>query len=453
MRLCTYALLLSLLTIGCVAGDGDPADDVGTAEQGLTEIRIDARALLAVGITQVSLEASGQSQDLVLNPATGTYDGTLILPAGAHSLLARAFADGTLVGASNPIAVTVQSGQVTRVVMHILDLTGSAPPLYGPILDSLVFPTTAQATVPVTFSSSVIAPAGDPVTYAWSSSCADSTFTAPASASTAWSKAAQGSCTLTMVATSNGLSLVQSFEVVVFPAGSGSGAVDASAQFVTAPSLFLAFPEVGCYVAPGGNSSCPSTLTSPSVSSYSANVTSWGGSSPGTLTLSDNCGGRFGTSYSSPESRSGVWLPPVGAGVCILTATAVNGDGLVATLTAAVLVRAGTPSTAQPPSIFGQVFPSVNCVFASDSGPTDCGAIPAGSPLTIFGSVSWADGYPESVTLVDSCGGSLVPPNNAYSFSSPWNLATLPGQICTLTVRATNLQGGTSEASVQYHLQ
>jgi hypothetical protein len=454
MRLCTWSLLMSLLVIGCTARLDDPADDASTNEQGLTELRIDARALLAVGITQVTVAAGGQAQDLVLNPATGTYDGTMILPAGPQSLLAQAFSGATLVGASNPAAVTVQAGLVTHVVMHILDLTGSAPPLYGPILDSLVFPTTAQAMAPVTFAASVVAPAGDPVTYAWSSSCDDATFSAPASATTNWSKAAQGSCTITMIATSNGFSVAQSFEIVVFPPGSGSGAVDVSGLFVTAPSLFLAFPEVGCFISPGGNSSCAGSLASPNVSSYSVSVTSWGGSTPSALTLSDNCGGRFGTSYTSPESRSGFWMPPLGAGVCILTATAVNSDGLAATLTAAILVRAGTQATAQPPSIFGQLFPGPTCIFATGlPDPTDCGSIPAGTPMTLFGNISWADGYPDSVTLLDDCGGGLVPPSNAFNFGSPWNLPNLPGQLCTVTIRATNLQGGMSQASAQYHLQ
>src|SRR5262249_44934508 len=154
---------------------------------------------------------------------------------------------------------------------------------------------------------------------------------------------------------------------------------------------------------------------------------------PGSLTLSDNCGGRFGTSYTNPDNRSGAWLPPLGAGVCILTATAVNGDGITTTLSAAILVHAGTPATAQPPSIFGQVYNGFNCTLDSSApGPIDCGPILPGTTMYMYGSVSWADGQPQDVTLVDDCGGSgLIPPSNAYNFNSPWNLPSLPGQICT----------------------
>ena len=437
-----------------MTAEEDPADDVAETAQGLTEIRIDARSLLDAGITRVTLEAGAQAEDLVLNPATGTYDGTLLLPAGPRSLVARAFAGAALVGASNPSVVDVQSGLVTRVVMRILDLTGSAPPLYGPILDSLVFPATAQAMAPVAFTAAVVAPAGDPVTYAWSSSCADSTFSAPAAATTSWSKAAQGSCTITMLATSNGLSIAQSFQMVVFAAGSASGAIDASALFINAPSLYLAFPATGCFIAPGGNASCAVPTASPSVTSVDVSVTSWGGSTAGAITLSDNCGGRFGTLNTSPDYRSSAWLPPLGAGLCILTASAVSADGIVTTLSAAILVRAGTPSTAQPPSFYGQMFPGPSCNFDSGSPtPTDCGPIPAGMQMSLFGSIYWADGIPESVTLLDDCNGGLTPPSSLYNFNSVWSLPSAPGQICTLTVRATSLQGSTSEASVRYHLQ
>jgi hypothetical protein len=455
LRLCTSALLLSLLATACMTDEADPADDGGAAHQGRTEFRIDARTLRDANITHVTVEGGGQSQDLVLNYATNTYDGTMLLPAGPQSLVARAFSGPTLVGASNPAGVTVQAGQVLHVDMRILDLTGSAPPVYGPILDSLAFPTTAQVGTPVTFTASVVAPVGDPVTYGWSSTCSDSMFSTPTAATTSWSKAAQGACTITLSATSNGYGISQNFGIVVFPAGSGSGGVDVSASFIAAPSLYFSLPEASCYIGPdGGNSSCYVAMASPSVASYNVNVTSWGGSTPGSLTVSDTCGGHFGTAYNNPENQSGYWLPPVGAGVCILTANAVNGDGIVSTLSAAILVRAGTPATAQPPSIFGQMSPGPFCVFDSNSPmPTDCGAIPAGMQMVLYSGLSWADGHPGSVTLLDDCNGSPTQPSNSYNFTSLWSLPSAPGQICTLTVRGTSLQGSTKEASVRYHLQ
>jgi hypothetical protein len=436
--------------------DGDPAGDLNQRDQGLTEISLDARALLDAGITRVTLEASGQSQDLTLNQSTNTYDGALLLPAGSHSLRAQAYAGTQLVGASNPMNVEVQTGQVLRVLMRILDLRGSAPPVYGPILDAVVAPASTQATSPASFVSSIVAPGGDPVTYAWSSSCGDSGFSAPTSATTSWSKPTPGSCTISLVATSNGISIAHSFEIVVFPVGSASGAVDVSASFISSPTIYfsLSFGDQGCYIQPGSNASCPGAVSSPSAVFYSAGIGDWGGSTPGPITLSDSCGGRFGTTDVGPHSRSGSWLPPVGAGVCILTATAVSDDGVVGTASAAILVRAGTPATSQPPAITGQLYPGPICVLDSNvPSPSNCGAIPAGTQLSVYGNVSWADGLPGSVVLLDNCNGGLVSPTNANYFNSLWNLPSQPGQTCSLTVRATSLQGSTSETTVQYQLQ
>jgi hypothetical protein len=163
------------------------------------------------------VESGTQSQDLMLNPATGTFDGTLTLPPGMQILVARAFSNDTLVGQSPPTPVDIQAGTVTVVMIRILDLTPEAPPLYGPIFDALSHPTSAEAGSPVTFMISVVAPAGDPVSYSWTSDCSDSTFSVQA-ATTNWSKATKGTCSIRVVATSNGQSVMQSFVIVVFAA-------------------------------------------------------------------------------------------------------------------------------------------------------------------------------------------------------------------------------------------
>src|SRR5262249_37447330 len=156
-----------------------------------------------------TLAAAGQSQDLVQNFTTGTFDGTLILPAGTQSLVASAFSGDTLVGQSQPVSVDVQPGVVTRVTVRILDLTTDTP-IYGPIVDSLSLPTTTEAGTHVTFAISVVAPLGDPVSYSWTSDCPDSAFSTPDAAATGWSKPTQGACNITVTATSNGFSVAQS---------------------------------------------------------------------------------------------------------------------------------------------------------------------------------------------------------------------------------------------------
>ena len=445
MRVWICSLIASVIAVGCATA----SQETPLTNQGVAEVRVDAAQLLSAGITRVTVDGAGQSQDLTLNATTGTYDSTLFLPSGSQSLVASAFASGTLVAQSRPTSVDVQAGAVTRIVIRILDLSIQGPPVYGPIIDSLSFPTTTQAGAAATFAISVIAPASDPVTYAWSSDCADATFSAPDAATTSWTKAAQGTCTVTVVVTSNGFSASQSFGIVVFPAGSGSGAVAVNGVLVTAPAIFLSLSGAGCFVAPGGNASCPLTIASPSATSYQLSVASWGGSDPGTLDLSDNCGGRFGISSRDPSGRFGFWLPPVGGGLCILTAHAVSSDGLASTLTAAVLTHPGTPATAQPPQIGLAVFGT--CFTTAPGAPVDCGSIPGGTQQSLFGSVGWADGFPGSLTINDDCVGPQPDPTSTSFFSALWTTPTAPG-TCTITVRATDLEGVATDAVARYQV-
>lgn len=438
-------LIVAVLMVGCATANTQPGND----HLGVAELHVDARPLLTVPITRVSVEFGGQTQDLVLNFNTGTFDGVLFLPAGTQSLVARAFGNDLLVGQSQPATVQVTPGVTTRVLLRILDVTGTPGALYGPILDSVSFPTTTSAGTPVTFSVSAIAPKGDPVTYAWSSDCADSAFTAPTAATTGWSKAAQGPCTITVLAMSNGFTVGQSFGIVVFPAGASIGAADVSATFIASPTMFLSLGSLGCFVQQGGNGSCAGKIASPDVSFYQASVQSWGGSTPGTLDLSDSCGGRFGTSSRDSSSVSGFWLPPVGGGLCLLTMHAVSGDGLSATLTAAGLTRPGTAPTARPP----QPQVSLNGCPLSGTLPPDCGLFPAGGQNFLFGSVNWDNGHPGSVTISDDCAGAQPDPDNpGSSFQVSWQTPNTPGTLCTTTLRATNLEGVTTEVLAFYHL-
>lgn len=449
VRACICTLIISVLAVGCITGHPDV---LGTDRRGVAELRVDAGPLLAASITRVTIEAADQTQDLALNPATGTFDGTLFLPAGTQSLVARAFAGDMLVGQSQPTAVAVTAGAITRVLLRILDVTGSPAQVFGPILDSLSFPTTTDAGTTVTFAISVVAPLGDPVTYAWSSDCMDATFTAPSAPTTGWSKAAQGTCTITVTATSNGFTIAQSFGIVVFPAGANFGVVDVSTTFITAPSLVLGIGAAQCGVGLLSDGSCPRTFASPTASDYFVSVFSWGGSTPGTFDVSDSCGGRFGLSSRGTDGVRGSWLPPVGGGLCFLTAHAVNGDGLAATVTAAVLTHPGTAATARPPLPIAGLLTSFSCTFGSSASPTDCGTFQTGSQISIGGQVFWDDGHPGSVTITDDCVGPRPDVSDTSFFSDSWLAPNMPGATCTTTVHATNLEGVSTEVATRYHL-
>jgi hypothetical protein len=179
-------------------------------------------------------------------------------------------------------------------------------------------------------------------------------------------------------------------------------------------------------------------------------VFSWGGSTPGTIDISDNCGGRFGTSLRFIGDVNGFWLPPVGGGLCFVTAHAVNGDGLSATVTAAVVTHPGTAATARPPQPSAQF---VNlCSFGNSASPSDCGTVQIGNQLSLFATVFWDDGFPDSVTITDDCVGPRPDVIDTSFFSISWLASGIPGATCTTTMRATNLQGVSTEIAARYHL-
>lgn len=336
MRAFLSIVFLSVLAFGCTTSTGDRvADD----RQGIAELRVEAGPLAVAGVTRVTVEAGGVSQELVFNDSDSAYEGTLILPAGTATLVARAFNGDALVGQSQPTSVDITSDTVTRVFLQILDLRQSGPPPFGPIFDSLSFPTTVATGAMATLAISVIAPAGDPVTYAWASDCSDGTFTASDAATTGWSRPTQGVCNFMVVATSNGVSLTRNFAIVVLPA-SDSGAVDVSAGFVFAPSIAFQILGAGCF-ALDRDASCPTPIASPTRVQYSLSVFSWN-HLPGTFTVSDNCGGTFFPAFQGGDFVNGQWLPPVTAGICLITARAVNGPGAAAVRGAAIIVQAGT---------------------------------------------------------------------------------------------------------------
>jgi hypothetical protein len=336
--------------------------------------------------------------------------------------------------------------------LRIIDVTVEVPN-FGPIFDSLTFPTTAQIGTPATFAISVVAPVGEPVSYGWTADCASSTFGAPDAATTSWSSTAEGSCRIDVVATSHGISLSKSFFIVVFPAGALNGAVDVSGLFVSAPVLELQLDAVRCDVVTGtANSSCADTIASPSTSTFRLNPFGWGVSTPGMLELSDNCGGRFGTTFRNSDLLQGVWLPPAAGGLCLVTGRAINGDGAVGTITAAVLVRPGTLATSQVPQLSVSLGTDLSgCNFNNNdpSTPLNCGAGSAGSVASVFVGVNWLDGIPDSLEVSDNCGGGPFQASNINLFRS-WVIAGGFGTICTVTARAVSLQGVEGTATGQF---
>lgn len=337
MRVCVFIFSMCMFAAGCVASATQPDE-----RRGMAEIRIEPGTLQAASITLMTVEVDGVSQELTFNPSTGTFSASLFLPVGPHALVGRAFSDDTLIGQSQTVPVQITTASVTRVELRILDLTGGGPRLYGPLFDSLTFPTSVQAQQSASFTISVFAPGGDPVIYAWTSDCADSVFSTTSAATTTWSKPTAGSCTIHVTATSGGFSLSRAFSIVVFPPGSGDGAADVTGKFVAAPRMNLFFFDLGCSVSPGDNESCSATISAPTVTLFRAFVFDWGGSTPGPFEVSDSCGGVFGDNVTQPDTIFRFWQPPLAGGLCIITVRATSTDGVAGVLTTALVTLPGT---------------------------------------------------------------------------------------------------------------
>ena len=431
--------------------------ETGSDQQGIAELHVDAHSLIASEVTRVTVNTGGQTTDLTFNPRTGTFDAELLLTAGTQTLTAQAFAGDTLVGASNPTPVVVTDGAITRVVLRILDLTTGPPQVFGPIFDSISFPTTTEVNTSVTFAISVIAPLGDPVTYAWTSDCADGTFTPPDAATTQFSKPTTGACAVSVTATSNGFSVAQSFVIAVFAAGATSGALQINTAFISPPTLQISLPELQCSQSSdfiGFNSSCQNAVASPSVFNYNASVVSWNGSDPGTIDVTDNCGGSVGISSGGSNDLSGFWLPPAAGGTCIITARAVDADGLVTVESLAVLARPGTaPVVTSNPSVFAEY--DTGCVFSNSTFPSFCGSFSVGFTRTMFYEVFLFDGHPGRTTLTDTCAGPQrlpITPNGSFNSINWTEPAPGGGRSCTTTMRATTLEGAVTEVAATRQL-
>lgn len=444
------ATAAALLAAGCVGAESPATDDTGTIE-----VRLITPQAGAFELTRVSLETdTGVSADLTRNPQSGQFAGTVLLPAGMHELTARAFIDAELVGVSNPVPADVQAGGVTLVMIQILDVTGGNQPDFGPILASLSHPTSTTAGAEVLFAASVIDPDGAPVSFDWSDDCGDATFSAPQAAQTGWSKLGPGTCRVTLVASSEGVSITNSFSIVVFQAGANQGAIEVVTEFISAPTptLQLAVGNSLCITSPfSGDASCPTVFASPQFASVFV-PHQWQNGTPGTATLSDDCGGSVGVTSQDSFSLQANWLPPVEGGVCRLTVRAINGQGVVGELSMAVVVLAGTPrQPAAPPTLFADLFPAsgASCSAAGGGPASVCGFTLAGSTQFLQASVFWNDGLPGSVAFTDGCGGVFAgdtgSPGSGF-FLREWTAPAANFQLCPITVTATNLEGQSTSA-------
>lgn len=439
MRPRACAVLIMVLSwFGCGASDQD--GDVGQVELRLSTFS-------NADVTRIALEADGTTTFDIPKQSDGSYNGALVLTAGEHSLVARGYAGNVLVAQSQPLTVSVQAGAVTRAMMRLLDVTTDPPPVYGPILDGVSYPTSVTAGMGATLAMNAYAPGGDPLTFAWTSDCSDASFSAQA-ATTIWTKPTQGSCNLTATVTSNQISASASFAILVLPAAPSGGAIIDFA-LVRKPFLEVGYNSVCSATSQASpNASCAAHPAAPTQFAYGAQVWDWGGSSPAGIALSDDCSGHIATTGRSADQEMGVWVPPTGGGLCRLTVKATNGDGLIAIAKLALVAHAGTPNQDPAPYVTsaGVFTPGATCVLASPA--SDCGTRAIGASLTASAQVYGTVG----LTFVDDCVGPR-PWTGPSTLTVPaWAVPNLPGATCTVTLSATSLSGANTTLATRYKI-
>ena len=441
-------MALVALPLGAGCSGSETADAMGTAR-----VRLITPQASSGELTQVTVTTdTGFSTDLARDATTGEFSGSLTLPAGMHALTGRAFVDAELVGESSPVPADIQAGVITAVQMQILDITGGNQPDFGPILESLSHPESTTAGTEVMFAVSFVDPDGDPVTIEWSDNCTDATFTAPTGPMTGWSKATDGNCTVTVTGTANGSSVSASFDMVVFAAGADQGAAELTGVFVEAPTITMGVflpGESTCVVDENAASaSCAGAIASPDVGSVQALV-GWGNGTPGTFSVSDDCGGAFGIDFQDDFSLDARWLPPVTGAICRVTLQATNQEGVTASLSAAVLVRDGVERvpTITPTVNLGVSFTIEFCSVSSNDGPLACGALSVDETANVSSDVSWGDALPGTLVLSDDCGGTFVDEFSEPDFlAATWQPPAAPTSGCPVKATATSLEGVVTEA-------
>lgn len=331
----TIAILASAAIFagtGCNSAQDD--SNVGSAKVRIvSEFDLTRVVVSAIDGTEIDLE-----RDL---DGSGAFVGSLVLSEGPNELVGRAFVDDTLVGESAPVPVNIEAGLVIGATIRILDLSGGSDIDHGPVMVALTHPLSGFAGEIADLAVTAVDPDGDPIDVEWTSNCPDSVFSDPRAATTQWIKDTQGACQLSVTATSNGLSVSDSFNVVVFDGSTATGAVEIDGAFVSAPniSLNLSHPEGFCSLFPGtSNGTCGGSIAAPS-NAFLEVFIDWGAAGPGSIELFDSCGGALLGEYSDPFFANAIWFPPSNQAVCLIGARAVSPDGVSSELTAALLVR------------------------------------------------------------------------------------------------------------------
>ncbi|WP_441286971.1 hypothetical protein ACSRUE_32420 [Sorangium sp. KYC3313] len=336
-------LCAGLLPVSGCAQHGDPLDagEADGSRLGIARLSVQAAPTTAGDITRVTvIVQSGPEAELTRDP-DGNFIGTLLLPEGSYQIVGNAFVGDQLVGSSAPVSVEIQGGAATQANLRILDLAESDDIGHSPIVLSLTYPLSTVVNQPAQLSISAVDLDDDALAVEWTSDCADGMFSAPTAFVTDFTKPAAGTCEVSVSVTDGELSASETFSIMIFEESQAQGAVIIDGRFIARPmmTLILQWPEGNCHVAPYSSTdgTCQEPITTSSPVELLLRV-EWGNSSPGTVEVTDSCGGPItltGLTYYHMYD----WQPPTAHAACLITARATNSDGLSGVWSAGVLVR------------------------------------------------------------------------------------------------------------------
>jgi hypothetical protein len=206
-----------------------------------------------------------------------------------------------------------------------------------------------------------------------------------------------------------------------------------------------------CTVVSGGQDRpWSNSIASPGQATVGASV-EWGAREPGSVEVSDDCGGALEMLSSNPVTVKAAWVPPATEGACTITARAVSADGIDTVVSTVVAVRAGGPSPY--PRVSGKLsHGNGTCLLQAGQTEVDCSQpVRAGEVVQASIDIDWGNLSVSQMGVSSSCGGEWAEPvNDGSSFQAAWLAPLIDTADCWVTFEATSQEGPATIAKLYY---
>ncbi len=320
-----------MFAIGMAVACGDHQTNQGTMN---VVVSVQGIAIAEITRVTITVQPANVTRDLAL-ATDGTFTGTLTVATGTQTVTAAAYKGTSLAATSTAPPVEVQPGAQVSVTLTLYDSSGPPPlPDHSPVVLSFVVPNTdAMQGVAQTLTATAVDVDGDAIDVGWSAAppgcgtfaSSSSTPIAPngVSATTVFTSALLGTCTVKVTATANGKPDSRSTVVTVVEA---TGTISVSGSYYPQPYITSMAVYSGGTIwweaaRDGNDATSPSSV--PTSSQHEVRA-SYDAVQSAAVTLVDSCGGVVtGPSYfgGTPAYASFQWTAAGSPNACVLTAT------------------------------------------------------------------------------------------------------------------------------------